>query len=250
MKNEFPYVAGIIFTREEANNKAASCTGVQISKRHILTAAHCVANVTPASFRCDKPTKGNSHLTSRRAEHYTIYAGSECLNPVLCDSPISPYYVSKTPVFYNYFNPCTFYGDIAVIELDRDINPSEGKPICMPGKDELLARNFSAVGYGIDPKRPNPKHSMFNWLQVVQQNLSFEDKRAEQIVTSTKHQSLCGGDSGAPLVQVNGRGKDVLVGITSGGTKCNSTVEDRVGYFTDVRKKLDWICEQTGVCPI
>ncbi|VDO65876.1 unnamed protein product [Heligmosomoides polygyrus] len=57
------------------------------------------------------------------------------------------------PVFYNYFNPCTFYGDIAVIELDRDINPSEGKPICMPGKDELLARNFSAVGYGIDRRR-------------------------------------------------------------------------------------------------
>lgn len=40
------------------------------------------------------------------------------------------------------------YGDIAIIELDRDIPQNEGRPVCMPERDEPLEKQLTAIGYG------------------------------------------------------------------------------------------------------
>lgn len=44
------------------------------------------------------------------------------------------------------------YGDIAIIELNRDIPRSEGLPACMPERKESLGTHLTAVGYGWDRK--------------------------------------------------------------------------------------------------
>ncbi|KAK5980569.1 hypothetical protein GCK32_018884, partial [Trichostrongylus colubriformis] len=99
-----------------------------------------------------------------RPENFKVYVGSEYLHPQL--SPQQVHRISKPPQFENY-NPCSYLGDIAIIELDKDISPMEASPICLPQKDEKLAKTFTAIGYGIDPNHPNPKNKVLNWLQAV-----------------------------------------------------------------------------------
>ncbi|EYB90110.1 hypothetical protein Y032_0223g2660 [Ancylostoma ceylanicum] len=59
------------------------------------------------------------------------------------------------------------------------------------------------------------------------------------------------GDSGGPLFQTNKKHQKVLFGVASTvDPECGEKHEYMTNFFTDIRKHLDWICVQTGVCPM
>lgn len=226
---EFPYIVGFTSTSD-------FCTGVQISKRHILTAAHCVMNLN-----------GGGKWTIKPANEFTVYVGNKCGHPLLCSEEQSTYKALGNPVPYKGFNG--FHGDIAVIELDRDIAKSQGLPVCMPERNESLGTHLTAVGYGWNPYEDNPiDDKPFYRLRAVELKLSHIVVNESEIVTLNRDQSICTGDSGGPLIQINKELKDVVVGISSKSYGCKDRYRELPSVFTDVRKKLDWICDRTGVC--
>ncbi|PIO57377.1 hypothetical protein TELCIR_21216, partial [Teladorsagia circumcincta] len=146
-------------------------------------------------------------------EVFNVYFGSKYLHPEL--SKQKAHKISKAPQFAEY-NPCLSSGDLAVVELDKDIPATEATPICMPERNTTLAEKFTTIGYGMDPRRPNPDDRALNWLQEVQVDFTHFMPDRKLIVTQTKGKSICGGDSGGPLVQLSQQKKYTLVGITVG----------------------------------
>ncbi|EYC01987.1 hypothetical protein Y032_0103g3576 [Ancylostoma ceylanicum] len=143
--NKYPFVAGF----DVHGRSKTTCTGVLISKRHVLTAAHCIYDdslVMLPNHRCNP----NGQLLP--VSDITIYLGTKCPKPGGCPNgekrtPYKPLYIVPHPKY----EPCRAHNDIALVELDKDAKPEEASPICMPNEDDLVIhRTVTAIGYGID----------------------------------------------------------------------------------------------------
>ncbi|CAJ0601311.1 unnamed protein product, partial [Cylicocyclus nassatus] len=90
-----------------------------------------------------------------------------------------------------------------------------------------------------------------DYPSVVAQIFTGVDRSLKSIVTNAYGKSTCKGDSGGPLFQVDGNHKHVLIGIVSNGDDCTRTNRHNIkNWAVDVRPYLDWICAQSGVCPL
>lgn len=183
-------------------------------------------------------------------------------------------YVADVHIHPGYKGGSALVNDIAVITLDK---PSSKRPIklatSLPAEGEVV----TIIGRG--GKIAGPKEvvqaEMQNWkfaaLQafsdkltqaqlrymppsqmksIVQTEPSLDRYVAEvsthpAIVTgiSTERKSGCNGDSGGPLILAKGPGKDLLVGVVSGGQDpCNYYAKTyAVSLFASIPFHLPWI---------
>ncbi|KAK5985593.1 Peptidase S1 domain-containing protein, partial [Trichostrongylus colubriformis] len=152
------------------------------------------------------------------------------------------------PYVHEEYDPCTPDNDLAVIELKSDVPREVGSPICMR-ENEKLAGKLTSAGYGRDPKSPDANDE-FHWLQKVDFDSKDVTESATTITAAVHGKSLCPGDSGGPLFQLNHENKYALVGIASWTKKrCHEKVckgEKRYSNFVNVRNYRDWICTHTG----
>ncbi|KAK5984602.1 Peptidase S1 domain-containing protein [Trichostrongylus colubriformis] len=260
--NTLPWIAALFAFNDRGMFR---CSAVQISRRHILTAAHCVvddklddgqqetvckllhlSNINPNSV---------PNLFFKPFKHIEVYATSNHTGPLHYEDRdrLFKMEIEGFPYVHKGYDRCTLDNDLAVIELKSDVPREVGSPICMRENEEL-AHKLTSVGYGFDPDHSDPKESDFHWLQKV--DFHSEDIQESNTIITASHRtkSTCMGDSGGPLVQLNHENKYVLVGIVSSGTpKCNETITEeqtRESDFTNLRGHLDWICTHSGVCPI
>ncbi|KAI8867378.1 trypsin-like serine protease [Ramicandelaber brevisporus] len=258
--NDFPFVVRIFTARDSTRTTGFLCTGAIISKRHIITAAHCFFDTTVGTRLPD---------TNMELEYGDDIAHT------------SPNNMAVRGHVYNGYSIKGVLGDIAMVETRNEIAfSSKVQPIKFAKlgtnassndrSTPVPARtNVMAVGWG----STNPVQSvMTTHLQKVNL-LTGEPQECAKILpaeikdwstlvctTGTPGHDTCYGDSGGPLIvyerkTVDGEEVNVpaLVGLTSFGDTpehkphpaCGD--KDIVAFYTLVSRYSEWVAGIVGV---
>ncbi|XP_052870736.1 serine protease persephone-like [Anopheles cruzii] len=223
-RGEFPFMALLRFHDEGGSQRR--CGASLISRRFLLTAAHCVQNVARANVTLAALTVDDPESDDYEVRNMHIHQG----------------YKRRQ-------------NDIALLELDRDVTfESTVGPICLNTQHLDIAPNvnLTVMGWGVDGENTETKHLYkatvapvatetcamqfrsvgLNFLSIGDNQLCALGERAGEEYTDA-----CQGDSGGPLV-MSVRGRFLLVGVVSTGAQCGSTIP---GVYTRVSRYLDWI---------
>ncbi|XP_029171299.1 trypsin theta-like [Nylanderia fulva] len=208
----YPYQVSL---RNSKNNRHF-CGGAIISKRYIITAAHCFNNLNQPS-------------------DVLVAVGSNYL-----DAPRAVYEVAKF-IRHDDFDNYLHINDIGLIRVVKNIKFNKNiQPIALPSTDSNYNNRYLVVtGWGrLRAAGPNPNHLQEIRVKGYSQkkcNTHYQNIVKTQICTlTTQGEGMCNGDSGGPLVA-----DDVLVGLVSFGVlPCGSGNPD---VFTRVFYYKKWI---------
>lgn len=230
------------------------CGGALITKRYVVTAAHCLA-------RGD--LRGSSLLMVRLGEFDTeqnpdcerdLLSGKENCAPAPQDLGIE-----KVIVHPNYeARSSKRFDDIGLLRLDRDAQFNDFvKPICLPfddtAPDRYAGEELVATGWGRTETMKASNVKLQVWLPVVsnadcgriyqQKRISIGD--GQLCAGGVVGKDSCAGDSGGPLMSTgissrDGRKRYFVAGIVSFGPE-SCGAKDWPGVYTRVSRYTDWI---------
>ncbi|RCN29540.1 trypsin, partial [Ancylostoma caninum] len=196
---ELPFVAGLAIRSEMRRflynqvqtlkyGTEAFCTGVQISPRHILTAAHCLFDIS-VEKHFDKKSQRlicelKAPVVEKDVSKLVFVLGSRCDHNNTGCWMSEPYYRIKQKYIHPRYNYCIDTYDLGLVELEHDISSEHGKPICMPDAQESISMPLMAAGYGYLPTRTESLSLQRVWYDQYQDGDSV-------IFAQSAHQSLC-----------------------------------------------------------
>lgn len=197
------------------------CSGTVVAPRLILTAAHCLADLSP---------------TTEVIVHYgdeinqgTVAATAWAAHPRFCPD-------CKEDLF-----------DYGYVELGTDFLVPGGYTVPIATQDEWdqamnEGKEVTLVGYGEDPDAASGSEGIGIKRKVTTSIRSLSDAGLE-FFAGGDQQDSCNGDSGGPAFVRVATGELRLAGITSRGSNpCG-----KGGYYGAPYPALCWVRDETGV---
>ncbi|KFB47100.1 AGAP005706-PA-like protein [Anopheles sinensis] len=219
---QFPWAAGVLISGSSSHS---FCSGVLISRRHVLTAAVCIS--------------GSNTLT--------VLLGASDMTRV--EEFIAVTNILSHPNYSSFFNR----DDIAILTLAQAAPIRDTiRPVDLPRRSQVNSdfNSWAATtaGWGNTGRRDNepiPTQALQFAVDSVTTNfvcgLSHTFIRGTHICTRTDNGGPCNGDEGGP-VTVTESGRTFLVGIHSfhfsGLFGCD---RGRPSVHTRITEYLDWI---------
>uniref|UniRef100_W8AQS9 Serine proteinase stubble n=1 Tax=Ceratitis capitata TaxID=7213 RepID=W8AQS9_CERCA len=219
---------------------SSRCGGSLVSRRHVVTAGHCVARATP------------------RQVHVTL--GDYVINSAVEPLPAYTFGVRRIDVHpYFKFTPQADRFDVSVLTLERPVHfMPHIAPICLPDKNEDFLGKFGwAAGWGaLNPgSRLRPKTLQAVDVPVIENRICERWHRQNGINVVIYPEMMCAGyrnggkdscqgDSGGPLMHEK-NGRWYLIGVVSAGYSCAS--RGQPGIYHRVPYTVDWISYVVGL---
>uniref|UniRef100_A0AB38ZEM5 Venom S1 protease with CUB domain 5 n=1 Tax=Oncocephalus sp. TaxID=2944721 RepID=A0AB38ZEM5_9HEMI len=225
-ENEYPWMARLnIFFYKDGVRKMFLCGGSVITKRHILTAAHCLVDkfLKRVVFPQDVSVVLGEH------DRYKV-SGKE-----------KTFEIEKVFVHKDYVANKTH--DIALLYLKNDIEFNEFiGPVCLyPDELPLLHKPIKIMGWG-KTESGHTSSVLLKAYSIAIDNLLCNNVRPYEICTSLKPGTTCVGDSGGPLVWLDPEtNRYVQVSLVSRGSY---TCQDRPALSTRISPFYDWIVDR------
>ncbi|XP_063244258.1 uncharacterized protein LOC134543278 [Bacillus rossius redtenbacheri] len=232
--NEFPWVVAMY------RRGRFYCAGSLITRRHVLTAAHCVENINMKDVRVslgehDRVSKAEAVTVERKVRAAAKHAD---------------------------FTLLTFNHDVAVLELDSPVKLGATiRTACIPdhAEEDYSGRVAVVAGWGrVEEKKPTSGMLRKVAVPIMTEEeckaAGYNETRITQNMIcagySEGKKDACQGDSGGPLHIDGEKGSLEVVGIVSWGRGCARP--NYPGIYTRVANYLDWIDDKLDgecMCP-
>jgi len=253
---QYPWAA-LLQYQISARVKRFACGGALITKRYVLTAAHCLSRDNLRRMALLMVRLGEFDTETDPDCEEDLYSGKNICAPSPQDMGIERIIL---PPSYDA-RSINRFGDIGLIRLDRDVQINDFvKPICLPfddtAPDEYLGMELRATGWGRTETMKPSNVKLQVWLPVVSneecgriyggKGISIGD--GQLCAGGAEGKDTCIGDSGGPLMGSgisprDGRQRFFVAGIVSYGPESCGT-KGWPGVYTRVSQYKDWILNQ------
>ncbi len=235
----WPFMVALIASSASNSADGQFCAGTLIGPRHVLTAAHCVANFFGGTV---EPSQILVQIGGADLSFAPLSGTEEVIG------------VTRHPLY----NPYTLENDLAILKLR---NASSVTPVSLPSAPGtgLYPENTlgTVVGWGATKKLSDPNIYLYPFKlnqgtvpiasdQTCSNELGRYFREETMMCAGQKASSAgaadaidaCYGDSGGPLIVDDGLGNKVQVGVVSWGVECGSSLTR--GVYSEVSANLSF----------